>query len=113
VSDVTIPAGVVPLLQEASRILRETTPREGFILRGFVVGLEPESDDRQGRAIIAGLIDGDLHKVECNLAGTHYLRARRAFDRRQVIRCTGDLVQSGERYILRNPRNVTLLDEES
>ena len=113
VSDVTIPADVVPLLREASRILRETTLREGFVLQGFVVDLEPESDHRQGRAIIAGLIDGDLHKVECNLAGTHYLRARRAFDRRQVIHCTGDLKQSGQRYILDNPRNVTLLDEES
>jgi hypothetical protein len=113
VSDVTIPAGVVPLLQDASRLLRETTLREGFILPGFVVGLEPESDDRLGRAIIAGLIDGDLHQVECDLTGTHYHRARRAFDRRQVIRCTGDLVQSGERYMLHNPRNVTLLDEES
>lgn len=113
VSDVTLPAGVVPLLQEASRILRETMPREGFILQGFVVDLEPESDDRRGRAIIEGLIDGGFHKVECDLTGTNYLRARRAFDRRQVIRCTGDLKQSGQRYILDNPRNVTLLDEES
>ncbi|MCS6937785.1 MAG: hypothetical protein NZM94_00860, partial [Roseiflexus sp.] len=109
VSAVEIPAGVVPFLRDTGRTLRETTPREDVVVQGFVVRLEP-IDDLRGRVTIGGLIDGAFHSVECDLAGEDYRRALDAYERRQIIRCTGDLDRAGERSILRNPRDVTILN---
>ncbi|MCS6841079.1 MAG: hypothetical protein NZ701_09880, partial [Roseiflexus sp.] len=55
-------------------------------------------------------IDGAFHSVECDLAGEDYRRALDAYERRQIIRCTGDLDRAGERSILRHPRDVTILN---
>lgn len=110
VSDVTLPAGVVPVLQETVRVLYATAPREDVTVQGFVVRLEPATHASQGRATIHGLFDGAFRSIVCDLAGEDYRRTLHAYERRQMIRCTGDLVREGETYVLRNPHAVAILD---
>ena len=112
VSAVDIPARVVPFLRETGRTLRETAPREDFDVQGFIVHLDQTGSSR-GRATISGLIDGAFHTVVCDLAGENYRRALEAYERRTAIRCNGDLTQSGRKYLLTNPRDVTLLDGDA
>ncbi len=112
VSDVTLPAGVVPALQDTVRALRATMPREDVTVQGFVVHLEPAPHASSGRATLQGLVDGAFHSVVCDLAGEDYRRALEAYERRQMIRCTGDLVRDKETFVLRNPHAVTILDRQ-
>lgn len=109
VSAVDMPAGVVPFLRETGRALRATTPREDVVVQGFVTRLD-RTGDASGQATISGVIDGALRPVVCDLAGANYRRALDAYERRQAIRCTGDLLREGERYVLRNPRTITILE---
>jgi hypothetical protein len=109
VSAVDLPAGVVPLLQATSSTLRDAALREGVAVQGFITRLE-RTAPTSGEATISGLIDGALRSVVCDLAGENYRRALAAYERRQTIQCIGDLTREGERYVLRNLRDVTILE---
>lgn len=106
---VEIPASVVPFLRDTGRALRETTLRENVVVQGFLVRLEP-IDDRRGRVTIGGLIDGALRSVMCDLAGENYRRAFEAYERRRIIRCTGDLAREGKGFRLLFPRDVMIFE---
>lgn len=105
VSAVEIPAGAVPFLRD----IRDAVPRENVVVQGFVVDLE-WLDAYYGWVTIGGLIDGAPRLVVCELEGENYWRAVEAYKRRRAIRCTGDLIRAGEKYVLLNPRNVTILE---
>lgn len=110
VPTVEIPASAVPFLRDTGRALRETTPRKDkdVVVQGFVLRLEPIGD-RNGRVTISGLIDGAFHPVICDLAEENYWRAREAYERRWIIRCTGGLVREGKGFRLLYPYDVRIL----
>lgn len=109
VPTVEISASAVPFLRDTGRALRETTLRKNVVVQGFLVRLQPIGD-RRGWVTISGWIDGAFHPVICDLAGENYRRAREAYERRWIIRCTGDLARDGEQYVLHNPRDVMILE---
>jgi hypothetical protein len=90
-------AGVV---REASRIFRETTPREEFELHGMVVALQRDEGAGSGTVTIAALVDGALRKVRVALGPEAYGAAIRAHQEEQRVRCLGRLIKEGRSLVL-------------
>jgi hypothetical protein len=94
-------AGVV---REASRIFRETTPREEFELHGMVVALQRDEGAGSGTVTIAALVDGALRKVRVALGPEAYGTAIRAHQEEQRVRCLGRLTKEGRSLVLADAR---------
>jgi hypothetical protein len=105
---VRVLADALPIIREAGRILRETSPQEEFVLRGMVVRLDrPEGADA-GTVGVVTYIDGRPRRVNVELRGSDYDQAIRAHQERQPVVCTGELIREGRTLILRNPRDFGL-----
>lgn len=103
---------MVPILQEASRVFKETEPREAFEIRGFVIDLHRDEGSPVGRVVVSGLIDGDVRKVAIDLSEPEYSIALEAHRDERRMRCVGDLVKHGRSYRLLNARNLALVTAE-
>ncbi|GAB4198759.1 MAG: hypothetical protein OHK0022_18440 [Roseiflexaceae bacterium] len=101
-----VSSDAIPVIKEASRYLRETTPRDDFELQGFVVKLEREENAQSGRITVSGVIDQVFKNVQLQLDAHHYRLAVKAHDQRAMMRCEGELVREGRSFELRNPRNI-------
>lgn len=102
---ITLPVDAVPVIQEAGRVLRATSPQEDFFLYGPVVRLERESDGIPGRIIVLAFVDGTTRKVSVVLAPDDYVQAIQAHEKSIPITCEGDLLKEGRSYILSNPHH--------
>lgn len=109
---VVIDADVVPVLQEAARIFRASTPIDNFEILGWVVKLESEDASKSGRVTVATEIDGRIRKVQVDLEGEDYEGAITAHRDRQAVRLIGKLVKDNRNYVLHNPSSFTLESEE-
>ena len=98
---VRITGDSVPVIREAARIFRETSPREETEVEGLVVKLERGLDAEAGTVTIDGLVDAALRKVRVQLAGNDYRLAIRAHEDWLRVRCHGTLVKENRAYWLR------------
>jgi hypothetical protein len=98
----------VRVVKEASRIFRETTPRDEFELLGMVVALQRDEGAASGTATIAALVDGALRKVRVALGADAYALAIRAHQEECRVRCLGRLVKEGRSLTLREPHRIEL-----
>jgi hypothetical protein len=98
----------VHVVREASRIFRETSPREEFELQGMVVALQRDEGAASGVVTIAALVDGALRKVRVALAAEAYALAIRAHQEECRLRCLGKLVKEGRSLVLREPHRIEL-----
>jgi hypothetical protein len=103
---------VFPIIQEAAKYLKETSPREDFHLQGFVVTLNRPEQSNTGTATIHGLIDKGLRKVALTLSRADYARAVRAHENRRRVSCTGVLVREGQSFALHDPFNFTVHEDD-
>ncbi len=103
---------MVPILQEASRLFKETEPREAFEIRGFVIDLHRDEGAPIGRVVVSGLIDGDVRKVSVELPEPEYSKAVEAHRDERRLLCSGDLVKQGRTYRLLNVRNLAVVTAE-
>ncbi len=102
-SHIEFTSDVIPVIEEAARIFRDTAPVEDFVLFGPVVRLESENMF-EGRVTVAGMDDGIVRKVRIDLDKDDYRLAYEAHGARQPIQCEGELVKDGTTYILQNAR---------
>ena len=102
---------VMPIVQEAARLFRETAPQEGVEVIGSVNKLEHQSDTR-GRVTIYGSVEGVPRTVVTELSEAEHSLAVRAYEGRLPITCSGELVREGRSWTLKNPRGVRLLSGE-
>jgi hypothetical protein len=100
---------VLPIIAEAARIFKATSPREEFELRGVVVKLERAEGQLTGKVTIFGFVDGEPRRVGIELADADYHRALSAHEREATVRCRGILVREGRLWWL---RGVTGLEIE-
>jgi len=101
----------LPIIAEASRIWKQTSPREECELEGFVVGLSREDSESTGKVTIMGVVESKLRKVTTTLNTAAYNKAIEAHKQHSPIRLMGDLVKRGRHWFLNNARHLVLLED--
>ena len=98
-----------PILREAAARLREKATYPDTEVVGPVVKLNSIDPAQGGDAVLQTEIDGRLRSVKIVLDPATYTQAIEAHQKRQWIRCTGELVREGSSMALRNARDVAVL----
>ncbi len=105
---VLFPGYLTGVISEAATILRANSEIESFELEGTVYKLRQDTE-----AIILGLVDGQHGKVRLTIPD-HYRDALiRAFERRSIVTCTGELRQTGKIAELLNVRSLDTSEDTS
>jgi hypothetical protein len=102
----------IPLIEEAGRLFRETSPVDDFDLQGVVIGLHRPEGATIGRITVAGFVEGQARKVQIDLGESDYSNAIAAHDQQAIIECAGELVRQGRSYRLLHPRRFRLSGDE-
>lgn len=106
-----LPADAMEVIEEAARILRETSPREEFELTGLVTKLERGPQATAGRITILGFVDQEARKVSVQLAREAYQEAIRAHRDWLPVTCYGELVKDGQNYALDDARGFVVEED--
>ena len=101
-----------PVLDEAARVLAHRQERTDEEIQGYVSRLARDQTDPQGTATIKAFVDGRLTSVKAVFDPTDYSEITRAHDDRLSVSLEGDLQREGQRWRLRNPRQVTIQRDE-
>jgi hypothetical protein len=106
-------ADSLEVIREAGRVLRERTPVEDFEVEGPVVKVDRPGHERFGNAVVLAAVDGRSRQVHVRVSGDEWNTTTQAMADRTILRCKGELVREGNRYVLRNARDlrVVLPDE--
>ncbi len=105
-------ASDAPVLKEASRILKDRQERPDEQIEGYVARLAHERSEHEGRVTIKATIDDRLLSVRVDFGPGDYSHVVDAHKRRQVISLEGDLRRDGQRWILENPRDLDVLEDD-
>jgi len=107
-----IGADFFPIIEEASRLFKETEPREDFELSGFVEKLERPVGVDVGNVSVTTLIEDQPRRVIIELGDPEYQIAVRAHSDSRPISCTGNLSKEGRSFRLTNPRQFEVINIE-
>jgi hypothetical protein len=99
------------VLAEAAKVLRSKESFRNEVLEGVVVGLNSDNVPQIGRVKLKTVVDGQMRSVSVELPSELYLRALEAHKIGAEIRLEGDLEFAGQRYYLREPRNLEIVEE--
>jgi hypothetical protein len=105
---VILPSDVVPIIGEASRYFKETSPREEFELRGAVVKLERAEGSPTGRITVLGFVDEQLRRISIELNDPEYHKAVGAHDQERPVVCYGQLMREGKSHRLLSPYDFSV-----
>ncbi len=97
-----------PIIREAGRVLKEESPRPEFELEGPLVRLDRDRSE-PGTITVGGFVDGRPRKVRVDLGEDDYRRACDAHREGNLVRCIGTLVRERRTFVLREPREFTVL----
>jgi hypothetical protein len=111
-STAAIPSDFVPVIEEASRLFKETEGQSDFDLLGFVEKLERPVGAPSGVVSVSAILDDRPRRVLLELADPEYQEALRAHRDSRPISCLGDLAKEGRSLRLRHPRQFRVLDIE-
>jgi hypothetical protein len=110
-SQVRFSADQIPVIREASRVMKERSPVSDFELEGAVVKLDRKPGAEFGKVTVLGLVDGRPKRVTFELGEPLYHLAVQAHDQERALRCSGSLQREGRGYQLQNPRDVIVEEE--
>ena len=102
----------VAVLYEAARVLANRQERTDEEVQGYVSRLAREKTDPTGTATIKAFVDGKVASVQAVFDSTDYREITRAHEARLSVSLEGDLYREGQRWHLRNPREVTVIEDE-
>lgn len=102
----------IPIIDEASRLFRETATIEDFEVEGIITRLARGPLASEGDVTITGIADGQMRSIAVSLGTDTYSQAVQAHDERRRVRCTGDLAKEGRGYRLQSPRHFHVLQRE-
>ncbi len=101
------------VLNEAARVLAHRQERRSEVIEGYVSTLRRNQEDPRGTATIKAVIDGKLAAIKAVFTDEHdYSMITQAHDARRSVVLEGDLQREGQRWHLKNPRKITVLDDE-
>ena len=102
---------LMPHIAQAARVFRERNPEE-ISLRGFVTALSRSQKDEPGVVRVVGYIEGRMRSVRITLVGEAYNTAIHAHENDLQVACEGELTKQGKFYVLRNPVNFRIVDQD-
>ena len=79
----------IPIISEAARLFKETTPSEDFEIEGWVKRLDRGHEVVEGEVTVVAPVDDQLRYVVMRLDRENYSKAVTAHEQRQTVRCTG------------------------
>jgi hypothetical protein len=100
------------ILEEAAREFRKDEPRLDETVTGFVIALDRGPDEFNGNATLLVLLEDKPRRIRVEFGKREYDNVIRAFKDKLLVALDGDLYQVGQRYELRNPRNLVFLRDE-
>ncbi len=101
------------ILTEAARVFRRREPLLNESVIGNVVRLEREPEEFDGRATILFVQEKHPIRLQVQFEQSSYNDVIRAFRQRDPISVDGDIYRIGNTYELRNPRNLSLVTEDT
>ncbi len=116
--DISIPTRVafgsdsIPLIHEAARMFRETSPSDDINIEGFVIGLDRTPEATEGHVTLKASLDGRYRRIVLQLNADTYRLALQAHDERRTVQCSGDLLKEGRSYRLKDPRHFEIMPED-
>jgi hypothetical protein len=99
------------ILSEAAKVLKERQSFNNEVLRGYVTGLKRDVQPTDGSIRLKADVEGKYRSVSIELPEDEYQKAIDAHNSKQLFQVEGDLAFEGQRYYLRNPRNVQVMEE--
>ena len=99
----------IPIISEAARLFKETTPSDDFEIEGWVKRLDRGHEVVEGEVTVVAPVDDQLRFVVMRLDRANYSKAVTAHEQRQTVRCTGELVREGRGYRLKDPRHFEIV----
>jgi hypothetical protein len=108
---VLLSADVVSYCGEAAKILRASTAIDDVEVQGEVISLERSYEANDGAITVSGVVDGKPRRILLWLPHYDYELAIRANAEKRTIYCVGKLEKEGASWVLRNPRDFTILAE--
>ncbi|EXJ16333.1 hypothetical protein [Imhoffiella purpurea] len=100
------------VLREAAAIFRRSEPMMDTRVTGFVVALDRPVDQFDGNATLRVLIEEKPRRVRVRFEETLYSQVIHAFQGKSAISLRGDLFPTGQRWEIRNPRALQVLEDQ-
>lgn len=105
------------IVRRAADELRQVAPEEDVTLRGYIVRLSRESDQRPGIVTLAGTALDDTEQrfghFRFELDRDDYGYALTSHAERRLVHVRGDIVRRGNRRNLENVREFRIADEQT
>ncbi len=100
------------VLAEAAIVLRNREPSPNESLEGYVTVLNREVSQANGKVRLKTFVEGQARSVSIELPAELYSTALGAHDNKDAIRIEGDLIFEGQRWFLKSPRNLQIIEEK-
>lgn len=100
------------LFREAASKFRSLEPRPDERLEAFVVKLDRDRTQSDGRVTLSAAIDGQQVSIKTTLPADLYSQATDAHDKRLMVSLTGDLKRIGQRWQMDDPRDLNVLSND-
>ena len=102
----------VPMLSEASQVLRNREPKPDVELLCSIQRLQNDAGDSDGTVTLRTSVAGNLQSVVAVLSQSDYHKAIDAHRRKAPVIAVGDLEQVGQRWRLLNPQIVAVITDD-
>jgi hypothetical protein len=99
------------VLESAAQEYRRNEPKLDERVEGFVIHLDRPPEQGRGTATLRVLLDGRARRLRATFEASEYSQVVKAHDEKLLVSVDGDIFPSGQRWELRNPRNLRLLPE--
>ncbi|MBO0797904.1 MAG: hypothetical protein J2P31_03705 [Blastocatellia bacterium] len=109
---ILLSADVVSYCGEAAKILRASSAIDDVEVQGEVINLGRTYESGDGAITVSGVVDGKPRRIHLWLSHSDYELAIRANAEKRTIYCVGKLEKEGASWVLREPRDFTILTEE-
>ena len=109
---IMLPSDALPVIKEAGRIFKETSPREDFEAVGPVVKLERNEGAQKGKVTVIAFVDEQPRKLVMELDDAIYHKAVAAHDAQQTVSCYGVLVREGKSFGLKDVQDFAIRSDD-
>lgn len=110
---ISVDAGYIPLIREASARIKDTEPEPEQMVRGLVTGLESDNPRETGVIKIKDVMLSRPRLLLVELSGENYTRALAAHAARKLVELTGTVVKSGRTLRLVADSPLTIVEDNA
>ncbi len=101
----------IPIVREAARTIKLTTPEPFQIVRGVITHLHKEPTDEKGKVTVLDVAASQPRRVQTLLSDSEYQKALAAHGEGKDIEISGEVIRAGRSWELKNPSPIMLIDD--